>query len=557
MTPTKLHVISLALVVLAACKDRSSPPDPLPEPPGGVSGVAPDARTVSQAEGGGAKAARKVYWNQVAGQFYPADPVDLANAVAGYMKEAAAPPVDLESRDLLGLVSPHAGYPYSGPVAGSAYRMLDGRNPATVVIIAFAHKGGVGKRSAVLPYEAYRTPLGEVPIDTDMIRDLLERGKGVIEASEAPFAGEHSLEVQLPFLQKAVPDARIVPIMVGHLGGRLDAGLADLLHEVIGDRSDVVVIASTDLSHYEPYETAVVKDGKTLDLVAALDWGALEADGIQAGRMCGFYPVGVLMRIAALFGEGKAGGTRIAYRNSGDTAGSRDGGVVGYGVVAFTLPAGTRSPGSRKPGSPAAAGVDAGSGQGAPGQGAAVTGAASGLGPEDLAALQRIALEAAVGVATGKTVQPEKPSSKALGQPAGALVILKAGETVRGMGGNLDSSRPLVDAAVEAARAAAAGDARFPAIRAEEAGSLEAVVFVVASTWPLADPSTFDPAIHGLFVEAGGIQAFVGPGETGGGNAGEDALDQACRRVGLAPGCWKGSKQGVAPTFTAFAGGKM
>lgn len=518
------------LVLVAGCKGKAE----APESTGPVSEHATGTEEPGAPEAGAGS--RQVFWNQVAGRFYPGEEKELEKMVTAHLKDAGEPPAAVADRDLIGFISPHAGYPYSGPVAGFGFTLLAGRPVSTVVVLGFSHKG-VGARSALLDFDAYRTPLGTMTIDRELAGELLERGGDVLVKSQAPFVQEHSLETQLPFIQKAAPRAKILPIMVGHPGGRVDVGLVDLLYSVVGDRKDVVVVASTDLSHYEPYDQAVSKDNETLDRIAALDWDSLEADGPAAGRMCGYYTVGVIMGLAARYADEQVQGHRLKYLNSGDTAGSRDGGVVGYGVVAFTVPAGTR----------AAEGASA-----AASSGPALRAPRGSLSPGDRAALLNVATQAAGAAVTGRSFKPAVAGSETLEQMAAALVNIRVDGRSRGTGGTTEAAKPLFEAVAEAAMDAVVGDARYPRPVEKDIETLECEVVVVHKTWPLEDAESHDAAAHGLIVQAEDRIAYVGPGE--GGMSSEQALGQACRRVGLAPTCWKKKKQEVVPVFTAFEG---
>ena len=525
----RVCLVVAALGAATGCKGKA----PVP---GGSDGGAGQAGTEA-AEQEKFVTEKTVYWNQVAGRFYPGEAKELESMVVGYLKDAGAPPVEIAGRDLVGFITPHAGYPYSGPVAGHAWGLLSGRTVHTVIVLGFSHKGAPA-RSAILDFDAYRTPLGPVPVDGELVDILLERGEGVVERNQTPFAQEHSLETQLPFIQKAAPAARIVPIMVAMPGGKPDRGLVDLLYEVVGARGDVVIAASTDLSHYEPYEQAVSKDGTTLDRIASLDWSSFEAEGPGSGRMCGYGTVGVLMGVAAKYTEVE--GRRVRYQNSGDTAGDRSGGVVGYGVVAFTVPEGTR-----------------------PGMGAAATGPAEAqpapralsgpLSAGDRAALLDIAHRAAGAAVKGESFKPDSQGSDALKQTVGALVNVRVDDRARGTGGGSDASLPLYEAVAAAARDAVVDDPRYPDPVEKDLASLQCEVVVIHDSWPVEDFEAHDPAAAGLIIEAEGDRAYVAPGE--GGWSGEEALGQACRRVGLGPTCWKKKKkQTVVPVFTAFRG---
>jgi AmmeMemoRadiSam system protein B len=525
-----MGMLVAALLVTAGCKKPAPPPAP-----GEQERVEQETTPVETGAGEKFEADREVFWNQVAGRFYPGGAEELGKAVDGYIADAAPPPAAVRDADLLGFISPHAGYPYSGPVAGHGYSLLAGREISTVIVLGFSHKG-VNQKSAVLRYDSYRTPLGSLPIDTQLVDRLLARGPEVLERSDAPFTQEHSLETQLPFVQKAVPGARIVPIMVGRPGGEIDLGLVDLLYAELGDRRDVVFVASTDLSHYEPYDQAVAKDKETLSRIASLDWGSLEVDGLSQGRMCGYYTVGVLLKLASRYGEDRAAGTRIKYLNSGDTAGDRDAGVVGYGVVAVTLPAGTRSS----------------DGPGSEGPAASASTMAKALGPADRTALLAIARAAAEAAVKGASYKPAVAGSEPLEQVAYALVNIKVDGRPRGTGGGLDATGPLFEIVARAAQDAVAGDERYPPPREKDLATLECEVVVIYKSWPLADTETLDPASQGILVQAEDRLGYVLPGE--GGWERKAALSQGCRRVGLSPYCWKLKKQDVVPTFSGFTG---
>ena len=244
----------------------------------------------------------------VAGRFYTGDADDLAREVDGYL---AAAPVGPQPR---GIIVPHAGHIYSGPVAGHAYARL--RRTGRVVLAGPAHfvpVDGIAAPAADL----WRTPLGDVEIDQQAISDL------AVARDDSPHAPEHSLEVQLPFLQRQLaPGWRLVPLLVGRadpfeVAGVLEGFLTD---------PDTVVVLSTDLSHYLPYAAASARDEQTAARIVTRDWQHI--DDYDA---CGAYPLRDLL-LAADRHDLEV--RLLDLRNSGDTAGPRDR-VVGYG--AFTV----------------------------------------------------------------------------------------------------------------------------------------------------------------------------------------------------------------------------
>jgi hypothetical protein len=254
----------------------------------------------------------------VAGTFYPGDAGELEATVDALLAEADAqgPSVPL----LQALVAPHAGYVYSGPVAASAFDLLrpDAAEVRTVVLIGPAHF--VPLRGLALPdAEALATPLGAVPVDGDAVAALAALPQ--VEVSRAAHEREHSLEVELPFLQRVLGEFSIVPLVVGAAAPEEVAEVLELLWAVPRTR----VVVSSDLSHYLAYETARRVDRETADAVVRLE------APIQAHQACGAVAVSGLLLAAARRG---LRARLLDLRNSGDTAGPRDR-VVGYGAFAF------------------------------------------------------------------------------------------------------------------------------------------------------------------------------------------------------------------------------
>ena len=254
----------------------------------------------------------------VAGAFYPADPHELRDALrrsfAGAAQPASGAPVPRA------LIVPHAGYVYSGPIAASAYLRLAAARDAIrrVVLLGPSHRvalRGLGVSSA----DAFATPLGLVPVDAALRTTVLEMP--AVAVDDAAHAREHSLEVQLPFLQTVLGDFALLPLVVGdasadEVGAVLDA---------CWTRADTVVVVSTDLSHYHRYADAVRIDARTAAAIAAL-----RPDEIHGADACGARPLRGLLTVAA---ARHLAVEQLDLRNSGDTAGDREQ-VVGYGAFA-------------------------------------------------------------------------------------------------------------------------------------------------------------------------------------------------------------------------------
>lgn len=270
----------------------------------------------------------------VAGRFYPDDPQLLRRAVAACLAAADVP--DLPGRPKV-VIAPHAGYPYSGPVAGAAFRVLEtlAGGLARVVLIGPAHWipfRGVGVSRA----HAFATPAGLAPVDREAVGELLDRGEAV--PADRPHAPEHALEVELPFLLAVVGEVPIVPLLFGDTD---DATVTAALRRVWGGPETLVVVSS-DLSHYEPCGLARKHDAATAAAIERLDPSA-----IGPSEACGWRAVRAALRLAREHGLVPV---RLALANSGDTAGPRDS-VVGYGAWAFCDAGGAR-PGAVNPGSP-------------------------------------------------------------------------------------------------------------------------------------------------------------------------------------------------------------
>jgi len=253
----------------------------------------------------------------VAGRFYPGEPGRLRAAVSRLL--GAQPGVATQAPQAV--IAPHAGYVYSGAVAGAAFAALRRATPAIdrVVLIGPAHYVAVDG-IAVPTATAFATPLGPVAVDRDAVDALADLP--FVRRSDAAHAPEHALEVELPFLQAVAASVPIVPLLVGET--ELDE-VAIVLRR-LWDIPGTLIVVSSDLSHYHAYETARRLDAETAE---AIEHG--DGTGLGPGQACGFRAVGGLLREVARRGLARR---RIALTNSGDTAGPRDR-VVGYGAWVF------------------------------------------------------------------------------------------------------------------------------------------------------------------------------------------------------------------------------
>jgi len=255
----------------------------------------------------------------IAGTWYPGDAKTLRDEISRYL--VMARPTGLPG-ELMGLIVPHAGYEFSGAVAAHAYKLLEGLSYEHVIVVSPVHRVYMGA-FGVADADYYETPLGLVEIDSEMVDAL----SATIPLSRVERDGEHSLEIQLPFLQHVLGEFSLLPIMMGDQGLKSCRALADGLVRVIEGRR-VLLVASTDLSHYHSYSTAVSLDAVVQRYVEEFDPEGL-ATSLAAGECeaCGGGPTVSVMLAARSLGATAA--RVLQYANSGDVLGDRSQ-VVGY-----------------------------------------------------------------------------------------------------------------------------------------------------------------------------------------------------------------------------------
>jgi len=468
-----------------------------------------------------------------AGQWYPADPVQLANMVDGFLEQA-----QLESASAaepIALIVPHAGYIYSGQVAAYAYKKVQGVRYDTVVVIGDTHTGHGLSDIAVYASGAFRTPLGMIPIDEKVAQALVSSSNRIAFERES-FINEHPVENQLPFLQRACGGVPIVPIVINEPSLENARLLSEALAKALEGRR-ALIVGSTDLSHYHPYEEARRIDEIALQAIVSLDpERVLNSPGecARAGipnvelTMCSRGAVMTTILTAKVLGANRA--TVLKYANSGDTPFSSREGVVGYGAVmlwhgeaenphAFTLP-------TPPPPSP---------------QGA--------LTDEEQEALLALARETLRRVFTRGIIPEYTPTSPGLLRVQGAFVTLEKAGALRGCVGHLVTDQPLYLTVQRMALAAALEDRRFPPVKAQELPELEIEISVLSPMRPIARPEEIEIDHHGVVLQAQGRQAVFLPQvalEQGWDR--EEILRQLCLLAELPEDAWRG---GILFVFTA------
>ncbi len=262
----------------------------------------------------------------VAGRFYPRDPDDLRAEAKQYLKQS--PSTNVTPVKAIGCIAPHAGYMYSGHVAGAVFARVE--IPKLCIVMCPNHTG-MGRALAIMSEGAWETPLGEVPIEAEFAAALKQRFPALHEDSAAHRA-EHAAEVELPFLQLLQPDLRFVPIALGT--GRfedleqLGMALADV---VSAWKEPVLIVASSDMNHYESDIVTRTKDHRAIERILTLDArGLYEVVTQQDVSMCGFGPATAMLTAARQLGAKSA--ELVKYATSGDISGDREM-VVGYAGV--------------------------------------------------------------------------------------------------------------------------------------------------------------------------------------------------------------------------------
>ncbi|MGQ9788052.1 MAG: AmmeMemoRadiSam system protein B [Candidatus Hadarchaeaceae archaeon] len=270
----------------------------------------------------------------VAGRFYAGVRSELLSQIEQcYLNRhgpGKLPKVGRGTRKMVGLVSPHAGYMYSGPVAAHGfYRVAEDGPPECVVLLGPNHTGA-GSGISIMTSGRWRTPLGEVQIDENL-SNKIKLASDIIDEDAVAHTYEHSIEVQLPFLQHIFGKFKIIPICMMLQDERTSLEIGNAIAEAAAGK-EVLIVASTDFTHYEPQRLAVEKDGKVIEKIIKMDpRGVVRTVDEEGITMCGYGPVSAMLQAAKKLGASRA--ELLKYATSGDTAGPMDQ-VVGYASIA-------------------------------------------------------------------------------------------------------------------------------------------------------------------------------------------------------------------------------
>jgi len=449
----------------------------------------------------------------LAGSWYPASSQELSSLIEKYLSDASPEKIDGK---VFAIISPHAGYRFSGPVAAYGYKAVENSGIKTVVLIGFSHHlpfDGI----SVYDKGVFRTPLGDVAVDTKLASELEAYDKRLF-FYPAAFSGENSVEMQIPFIQTALKGVSVVPIAFGGQSYEDAQLLADALAQALKGRSDYLIVASTDLSHYHTYEDANAIDKHFIDTLTSMKAQNLyDQARYGACELCGLMPVTATLLAADKLGYGKV--KILKYANSGDTYGDKTR-VVGYLSAAFYAP-------SQEP---------------------AKNSQAAGEG-KDRMLLNKAQHQRLLEIARGSIVSFVRDGKRSvvtekdpvLNQPMGAFVTLHKNGRLRGCIGNIIGRGPLCKTVADMAVEAATGDPRFPVLSPSEINEVDVEVSVLSPLKKISNIDEIQIPGHGVLVRQGfrsGVYLPQVATETGWNK--EQFLTSLCAdKAGLAPDAWK------------------
>lgn len=453
----------------------------------------------------------------VAGRFYSSRPERLQFAVDAYLEEA----LPAAGTSPVGLIVPHAGLLYSGQIAADAYRQAAGGGYDLIVVLGTNHSLPHFSGVAIAPDYAFATPLGEARLNQEAAERIVHSSP-CCRREAAPHRAEHSVEVQLPFIQTLFPGVPIVAAIVGLSDPDECVRFGEQLAQAIAGRK-VLIVASSDLSHYPSRDDACRVDAETLDAILDMDPEALHQaastldtnahEGLLT-RACGEAPVLAAMAAARSLGAKRA--RIVSYANSGETLLGEQNRVVGYGAVAMEaeqLSAVNRQLSSSS---------------------------STTLSADDHAALTRFAHRALQMFLGGEVTPLPRGFSTAASAERGVFVSLYNKGDLRGCVGHIQDDKPLARAVGEMALAAALDDFRFPPVGFEELANISVEISALTEPRPIKSADEIVPGRDGVIIHKGGRQGvFLPKVATEKGWDTPTLLEHLSTKAGLPAADWK------------------
>jgi hypothetical protein len=444
----------------------------------------------------------------VAGQFYPGDKKTLEKAIDEMINTTPAQKI---SGKIIGLALPHAGYPYSGPTAVYGYKTIIGNDINEVIMLGPTHRAFFDG-FAVYGKGSWRTPLGEAPIDETLAQAIIGQNPMIKNQPEA-HSEEHSLEVQLPFLQKSLKDFKIVPIMILEPSYEECEILARAITNTVKGKH-VLLLASSDLYHGNSYETCKRTDSLTLSYIQNFDPNGLYK-ALQQGKAqaCGGYPIVVLMIACKLLG---ANHSKVLHQtNSNDVMQEIGGYCVGYAASVF-YETETKTVTTTK-------------------QNDTIT-----LTTQEKNELLRIARTTIENYVAGKKVPEFTPLTDKLKEKYGVFVTLKKKGELRGCIGYVEGVEPLSKAVTTMAIAASTEDPRFPRVTSTEVKDITIEITVMTPLKKIININEIQVGKHGIMIQNGYNRGLLLPQvATEEGWDRETFLEHTCWKAGLPENAWK------------------
>jgi AmmeMemoRadiSam system protein B/AmmeMemoRadiSam system protein A len=457
----------------------------------------------------------------VAGQFYPADPGHLSGAIEAYMEDAHPP----SGERPLALIAPHAGYIYSGQIAADAYKQAAGFAYELIVILGTNHTRPLFDGVSFYDGVGYRTPLGVARIDRRTTEALLQADPS-FTFEPAVHEREHSVEVQVPFVQTVFPGTKIVAAIVGSPAPDLTERLGRVLAALLSGRK-ALIVASSDLSHYPGAEDAYAADSALLEAMVTLNPEAVRAtieEEMRRGRpglvtcACGEGPLLVALQAAKRLGATSA--RVISYAHSGDTAVGSPDRVVGYGAVALASGPAVKDTASLQRPLVAEADVP--------------------LDGGDKAAMLALARETIHRYLTTETTPLARGFAPTLNRKQGAFVTLEKHGELRGCIGHMAEDRPLCQVVGAMALQAAFNDRRFSPLRWDEWQEIEIEISLLTPFRKVPGPEAIVVGRDGVVIKKSGRSAvFLPQVATEQGWNLEEMLAHLCRKAGLPQDAWR------------------
>ncbi len=464
----------------------------------------------------------------LAGSWYPGSKAALQAMLDGYLKQSEPEKVE---GDILAIISPHAGYQFSGPVAAYGFNAVKDRGFKTAIVLGFSHRQHF-EGISIYDRGSFRTPLGDITIDEVLAKEIISKNKR-LRFEKTIFEGENSVEMQIPFIQAALKDVKIVPIAFGTQNYEDAEILAQALASVLKNRKDILLVASTDLSHYHPYAEANSIDKHTIGALKGLKAKEFYKDGtVGVCELCGLMSVTAALLTAEKLGFSKF--KVLKYANSGDTFGDKSR-VVGYLSAVVYREQKTEN---RKQ-------ITKNREQRTENEGSI-------LNDAERKRLLEIARESIIGYVREGKRKKFQESDPVLNKPMGAFVTLHEKDELRGCIGNMVGRGPLYQTVADMAIESATGDPRFSALSPAEIDKVDIEISVLSEMKKVKSADDVKIPGHGVMVKKGARGGVFLPqvaDETGWSK--EEFLSNLCsHKAGLPPDAWKDPKADIY-IFTA------